>query len=195
MTYAFPPSESNLEQEYAYWENGYTKQELDELVIKLDQLPSAEGVVGRGTVDKQIRNSKVAWVPFPSEDPSFEPLYRALAERSRIINDGYFQFNLWGFFDRLQYTVYEGSEQHYGFHLDNMGVGGIPRKLSFTIQLSDPFDYDGGELQLQGKKNTIAVRARGMIHFFPSTVLHRVTPITRGVRRSLVGWIVGPKFC
>jgi len=70
-----------------------------------------------------------------------------------------------------------------------------PRKLSVVIQLSDPSEYDGGNLQFMlGNESENAKKEKGMLYAFPSWVLHRVTPVTEGTRRSLVIWLSGPKF-
>ena len=69
------------------------------------------------------------------------------------------------------------------------------RKLSFTMQLSDPADYNGGELRIKhGSEPDIARKNRGAITFFPSYVMHEVTPVTRGTRKSIVGWVTGPHW-
>jgi len=73
---------------------------------------------------------------------------------------------------------------------------GLERKLSVSVNLSDPEEYDGGELQFLNGTGQLFVqqemRNRGSVAVFPSTVGHRVTPVTRGVRYALVGWMVGP---
>jgi PKHD-type hydroxylase len=84
----------------------------------------------------------------------------------------------------------------YG-QLDYPGLGsGLERKLSVTVNLSDPGDYTGGDLEfLNGIGQLLTqpeLRQRGSIVVFPSTLGHRVTPITSGVRYALVGWMVGP---
>jgi PKHD-type hydroxylase len=69
------------------------------------------------------------------------------------------------------------------------------RKLSCVVQLSDPSDYEGGELQMNSGAQIISVpREKGLVTFFSSFVLHRVTPVTKGVRKSLVAWISGPNL-
>jgi PKHD-type hydroxylase len=80
---------------------------------------------------------------------------------------------------------------------DYPGIGsGLERKLSVTVNLSDPGDYEGGDLQfLNGTGQLLTqseLRERGSVVVFPSTLGHRVTPITSGVRYALVGWMVGP---
>jgi len=70
-----------------------------------------------------------------------------------------------------------------------------PRKISLSLQLSEPSDYEGGELVLQaGDSERVAEKARGTLIAFPSFVLHRVRPVTAGVRKSLVIWVAGPEF-
>ena len=65
------------------------------------------------------------------------------------------------------------------------------RKISFSLQLNDPLEYTGGDLVVNSK---VIGRQRGSITFFNSFVSHSVTPVQSGVRRALVGWIIGPKF-
>ena len=69
------------------------------------------------------------------------------------------------------------------------------RKISITVQLSDPSEYEGGDLQIKinaGQSDT--PKGLGNVVIFPSYLLHRVTPVTKGLRRSLVLWITGPAF-
>ncbi len=70
-----------------------------------------------------------------------------------------------------------------------------PRKLSLSLQLSDPARYQGCDLELSyGDGVQQAPRSRGTVIAFPSYVLHRVTPIASGTRKSLVIWASGPDF-
>lgn len=104
----------------------------------------------------------------------------------------------------LSILRYEASG-HFEWHTDVLayeqadypGIGsGLERKLSVTVNLSDPGDYEGGDLQfLNGTGQLLTqseLRERGSVVVFPSTLGHRVTPITSGVRYALVGWMVGP---
>jgi predicted 2-oxoglutarate/Fe(II)-dependent dioxygenase YbiX len=84
-----------------------------------------------------------------------------------------------------EYAVGDG----YDWHLD-IGPGTADlRKLSASVQLSDPAEYDGGDLEIWGTGGVD--RARGTIIAFPSYIPHRVTAVTRGVRRALVAWAAG----
>ena len=82
----------------------------------------------------------------------------------------------------------------YGWHVDG-GGGGPSRKLSLVLQLTDPSQYEGGNLEIMTSSNPEQVRKqRGIIAAFPSYVMHQVTPVTKGSRQSLVAWISGPRF-
>ena len=72
----------------------------------------------------------------------------------------------------------------------------LVRKLSFVVQLSNPEDYEGGNLQLLAEdgKSYFAPRQRGTIVIFDSRTQHRVLKVTKGQRKSLVGWVVGPRW-
>jgi predicted 2-oxoglutarate/Fe(II)-dependent dioxygenase YbiX len=147
------------------------------------------GVVG--VVDKKIRNVSHSWLPYDK----FEWLYSLIEEEIKNMNWLNYKYvlNSMEKIDYLEY--YAGNEAgKYDAHID----GGIHsnRKLSFSLLLSDPSEYDGGDLLIyEGKGPIVVPKRQGMITFFPSNVLHEVTPVTRGVRRSIVSWIHGPVFC
>jgi PKHD-type hydroxylase len=72
---------------------------------------------------------------------------------------------------------------------------GVSRKLSIVVQLTDPKDYKGGELQLfEGGDPIVITKQQGMVTLFPSYMLHQVTPVTKGMRHTLVAWIGGKNF-
>jgi PKHD-type hydroxylase len=92
--------------------------------------------------------------------------------------------------------VYDGkNNSNYQKHMD-LGRPFPNRKLSFSIQLSDDNEYTGGDLRFHYIKTQpeIAPRTRGKIIFFPTWMVHDVTPVTQGIRYSLVGWVNGPNF-
>ena len=70
------------------------------------------------------------------------------------------------------------------------------RKLSFALQLSSPDDYEGGNVVLldEGGKKYIVPRQRGTVVLFDSRTQHRVNKVKSGVRKSIVGWVVGPRW-
>lgn len=145
--------------------------------------------------DSKIRNSKVSWI---SLDQSTSFIYDRLAHIARDLNGQFFNIDLYGFTEEIQYTVYDGSENeasHYTWHIDSGAANFAPRKLSMVVQLSDPSEYEGGDLEVfYGPEPTKLKKSKGMLYAFPSYLLHRVTPVTAGVRRTLVIWLTGPKF-
>jgi PKHD-type hydroxylase len=80
--------------------------------------------------------------------------------------------------------------QTYGLHVDDAIMGGLRTDLSFTLFLSDPATYEGGALEIEDNFAPREVRlAAGDLVLYPSTTLHRVTPVTRGERLAVVGWV------
>lgn len=107
------------------------------------------------------------------------------------INQQKYGFTLIGMVDALQLTKYKPGD-FYGNHRDT-GTGKLRcRKLSFTIQLSDPSGYQGGDLEIHGQPNLN--KEKGSLIVFPSFLLHQVTPLERGERWSLVSWITGSEW-
>ena len=135
------------------------------------------------------RVSHIAWIePQPQNHWLFHRLGMLFADANRD-----YGFELTGFLDPLQYTMY-GSGQHFDWHVDCGAGESSARKLSMTLQLTDPQEYSGGALELLGAKVGEEARQLGSATFFPSFLGHRVTPVTRGIRRSLVAWACGPAF-
>lgn len=181
----------------SFWENGFSNEELDVICNIGDRNPPQTSLVGdsgQGMLDKKIRISTISWI---------EPegwLADKLEYIARQLNGQYFGLDIWGFGESFQYTTYKynkksGEQAHYDWHMDQGPNLGSPRKLSIVLQLSDPLEYEGGDLELMlGGTTTICKKQRGLIYAFPSYILHRVTPVTKGTRRTLVTWISGPKF-
>lgn len=110
-----------------------------------------------------------------------------------MINDKYFGFELDGM-EHLQYTLYRQGD-YFSWHMDKGSDSPRPRKLSMTLQLSSPAEYEGGELELNtGSSFALAPNTLGSVVAFPSWILHQVRPVTKGERRSLVVWAGGPSF-
>jgi PKHD-type hydroxylase len=114
---------------------------------------------------------------------------------TRKINSIFYRFDLYGFMEDMQYTVYASGGDHYDWHIDAGSRTTCPRKLSLSLQLSDPSEYEGGKLEfMNGKDVKVADRDRGLVVAFPAYRLHRVTPVTKGLRKSIVVWTTGPQF-
>lgn len=179
---------------FTVWNGAFTPEELDAIVAYGDSLRQADATV-MNTADKDqnssIRITRISWIRQTQETLW---LFQKLVGASSTINQQAYRYDLSALED-LQYTVYlAGEGGHYDWHVDH---GNTPRrrKLSLVLQLSEPTDYEGCELQTYAS-NLIdtAPKTRGAIIAFPSYALHRVTPITAGVRKSLVMWCTGPRF-
>lgn len=115
-----------------------------------------------------------------------------------MANNAFYDFDLNGWHDQIQFTVYQPPKDHYNWHLDIMHKpqSNFIRKLSIVMCLSSKDSYGGGELQLfhPTKKLKSFKLDVGDVVIFPSIVSHRVRPVTSGRRVSLVGWYGGPPF-
>jgi len=144
-------------------------------------------------LDHDIRSSKITFIP------ESDMAYKFCRHWVNVINEDNFKFDLHPFFENksIQYSHYNVGD-HYCWHIDTTGHN-PPRKLSFTLMLND--DYEGGEFEIgrysfgdhELKTETvIAENKTGTLIVFPSTLPHRVKPVTKGIRKSLVGWAPGP---
>jgi len=156
----------------------------------------AAGRTENHQVNEQLRKSDIGWL---SPEGEMRWLFDRIRECVMQINGNWFRYELIGY-EGIQFTRYAyvaGQSDYYSSHRDTVMLpGGTVRKLSFTIQLSDPSAYEGGDVVLYNSLiDTIKLsRGVGSISFFPSYVIHEVMPVTRGVRHSLVGWACGPAF-
>ena len=177
--------------DYAYWDNFLSPEDCNEIVkiAKTKQLLEAS-VYNKG-VDKDTRQSSICWLA-PSDGLHW--LYEKLTRVITSLNEQFFHFDLTGIQEGIQFTNYKGKGDHFHYHMDR-SYNCIIRKLSITIQLTDPKDYKGGELELKiGKNSKPMKKDQGRLVAFPSYVLHQVKPVTEGERNSLVVWINGPQF-
>jgi len=161
-------------------------------------------------IDLKQRNSKNTWIPTSSWIGAFCLSYVLRANRENFLYD------IEGFDgENMQYTEY-GEGEFYQWHTDAglanaFKPGGQRehwandfvqtsseriRKLSFTLQLSGADEYGGGEFQFQDDNGNsyFAPKKKGTIIIFDSRARHRVKRVTRGTRRSIVGWTVGPRW-
>jgi PKHD-type hydroxylase len=192
---AFAPSAPRaLGGQLVVWDDAFSPAELDRITAHGDSLAreTAGLFVEQGDRARK-RITQVAWM---ERNPERQWLYRRLDEIVQRLNLQFYKYDIHGLSERLQYTVYEQAEGgHYDWHVDHGAATPKPRKLSLSLQLSDPADYKGCDLELSwGDGVQQAPRNRGTVIAFPSYVLHRVTPIAAGTRKSLVIWVSGPDF-
>jgi PKHD-type hydroxylase len=174
---------------YYYFASAFTESELALIKEIADKIPKQKASVGTEGNISEYRISDVAWI---NDSDDTEWLYSKIADYAKIANKEMWNFDIWGYQDNLQYTNYYGDGGgHYDWHLD-LGPGLSNRKLSVVLQLSDPSEYVGGNLEMNVGGSILTVpKEKGLICFFPSFLLHRVTPLTSGTRTSLVTWLCG----
>lgn len=181
---------SDKQEMWAYAPQVFTKEQCQKIITLGESLlPETATTLGGDCSD--ARDSKVSWIA-PSKESEW--LFRYMTDLAKELNSRYFNFNLTGFAEGFQFTKYEAPAGKYDLHIDKT-YGAQIRKLSIVIQLSDPEDYEGGDLLLQLQTEpTLMHKEQGYLVTFPSYVPHAVTPITKGTRYSLVAWITGPQF-
>jgi len=179
---------------YYSFEDGFSKQELEWIdnLKELYPFQNATTVSDTSTANDEIRKSKIKWL---HHDDKSAWVYDKIRDLSIQANNSIWKFNLHTILDSIQYTEYYEDGGHYGWHTD-IGPGSIShRKISVTIQLSDPSEYEGGDFDLWcGGEFMTAPKKKGSVILFPSFTMHRVTPVTKGVRRSLVLWVGGEAY-
>ena len=168
-----------------------TDAEIDRLLAEHASLVS-EGKLAAGNTNAQIRRSQVVML---GDEQKYHWLYDRIWSAAQECNRLFFCVDIVGVETNLQLGRYDSSDRgFYDWHTDFAGVRPL-RKLSISIQLSRTEDYDGGDLELlYGTEPHKLDRTRGAFIVFPSFVLHRVTPVTRGTRWSLVAWIAGARW-
>lgn len=193
---AFSPSfPKPLGGQVIAWEGAFSEAEVARIVALGDarqreraQLAHIQDHYGRKRV------TDIAWL-LPG--PETEWLYARLRQVTQQLNIQYYKYDLYGEFrEALQYTVYEAHQGgHFDWHVDHGAEKLDARKISISVQLSDAADYQGCDLEFQfGDGPVEAPRGKGTVVAFSSYVLHRVSPITAGTRKSLVAWVSGPDF-
>jgi len=141
------------------------------------------------TPSDKIRKSKICWL---SEDWIKNLLWEYILK----INSNAFKIEVENNAE-VQFTEYRFDENgHYDWHHDVNWNGqvDIDRKISLTVQLSNENEYDGGDFEFEELETNANFKLKGTIIIFPSYLRHRVTPITSGVRKSLVAWFSGPQW-
>ena len=195
-----------MKLKYTYW---YFKSVLsDEFCKKVINLAKKKqkvmATIGSGELNKKTRDSLVLFLNDPIIYETLHPYIQAANQNA----EWNFQ---WDSTEPVQYTEYN-KKQHYRWHQDAwdqpyvnpeepLSYGKI-RKISVSCSLNDSKKYKGGKLQFDSstplKKEDIItceeILPKGSIVVFPSFIWHRVTPVTRGTRQSLVLWNLGKPY-
>ena len=144
-----------------------------------------------GGVDTKKRTTTISWIPFKE----MQPMYNDINKFIQVANKNHFGFGDIQVTEQAQFTEYpEGG--FYDWHMDtdvNMQHEPPVRKISMTLLLSPENQFEGGDLELMAPGKRAKLK-QGHAIIFASFINHRVAPVTRGVRQSLVMWFGGEPF-
>lgn len=172
-----------------------TKEECREVISLGQEMPAKLGTVGKNEhkINFTLRNNLVSF--FSPHDIRSIWIFEKVMDAMTSINQQFWQFDITEI-ESMQFTIYNEIGHFYFDHMD-MSWTDVKeqRKLSASVQLTDPDEYEGSNLEFKcGAEFVAAPREQGSLIVFPSFLLHRVTALTRGTRHSLVAWSTGPRF-
>jgi PKHD-type hydroxylase len=204
----------NLKYNYWYFRNAIKPEICDRIIAMGENQSHKLGEINRHT-EKDLeeyteedyedlfktRNSHISWI----DEPWIYNLLKPYINRANEMAGWNFE---WDYTETLQYTRYvEGQfyewhpdQHHYTYPDDdtNEKMRGKYRKLSTTLLLNDPSEFEGGELEFHFNRTETCVAkeldTKGSLIVFPAFVYHRVRKVTKGIRNSLVSWNIGEPF-
>ena len=178
-----------------------TPQQCHELIHIGQSEPKINATIGTTDkitkLDESYRKSIISWIP----SVKVLPIYQVIQQWMEISNSNCFGFDTVQLSEGGQYAEYSKGG-FYNWHMDidtKMTLMPVVRKISMTLLLNDPKDYEGGDLEifcgekLDSENNKFKLK-QGYAVFFASFLLHRVTPVTKGNRKALVMWFGGTPF-
>jgi len=198
--YNDPYSRTKFIEPWVYWDDAFTEEELERIVSYCETFELEHGTTIGAPSIEEVEKYRISNVKFHERNQDTAWIFDRLNFVIQAINEKFYNFNLNGY-SKFQYTTYNSEDSgHYDWHMDmTMGKYEMPdiehRKLSLTLLLNDTFM--GGQFCINvGKedKADMPMMKKGRILLFPSFMNHRVMPVTMGTRRSLVVWVLGPKF-
>lgn len=194
MTHQFsgPSAATTPSPTWMAYPQALTPQDCAAIIAMMPPEGGKDAGLVDGRASETIRRTRIHWLPETDATAwVYDRLTRLIARANREV----FHYALSGFDEEAQIGCYrEGG--FYDWHVDRGGRGaGRTRKLTVSVQLSDPATYEGGALDLNPDGREVeAPRAQGTAIVFPAYALHRVRPVTAGLRHSLVIWTHGPDF-
>ena len=175
-----------------------TPKQCNELISIGQNEPKINATIGTTDkitkLDERYRKSIISWIPFAKA----LPIYQVIKNWMEVTNTNYFDFDTVQLSEQAQYAEYSKGG-FYNWHMDsNTEMAAMPtvRKISMTLLLNDEKDFEGGDIEifcgetLDSEKNKFKLK-QGYAIFFASFLLHRVMPVIKGNRKSLVMWFGG----
>lgn len=175
----------------------FNKEECEKIISFADHRypnPAKVGGGGPGNTKREIRSADIYDI---TPEPETAWIHQKVSNAVYFANKNHFDYDVNTISHALQLIHYRADEKipgHYDWHIDAGPGDSITRKISFTVQLSDPNNYTGCDLLVNDHgKEVKAIRDQGSLSMFPSYMPHCVTPIESGERWALVIWVHGPK--
>lgn len=172
----------------------FSAEDCDRIVGYTQQVAASDARLVGNTQNHDLRRADLVWL---DDVPQAAWVMDRIIDVVREANREVYGFDLNDFSESAQVARYGAErEGHFSWHSD-VGDGRLAarRKLTMVVQLSDPAEYEGGVLEVWPSSQVVsAPLERGTATLFPSYLLHRVTPVTRGARHSLTIWAHGPQF-
>jgi len=177
---------------YWQWDGALSKEFCRSALEQVDWATAETASLGQGNsvIDPKRRRTDVIWQDFMQPLGCIAKAYIDIANQSAGWNYALATQ------EETQIGRYKSADEgFYDWHVDaGPPENGLQRKLSISILLSDPSEFEGGELQFKGIEDRKILTKQGSIVVFPSFIEHKVTPVTKGVRYSAVTWARGPSF-
>lgn len=185
-----------MNNQWELWPEGLTEEYCDYLIECSKKHPEQAATIGfdaGAPAQLSYRSSTIRWLDTYGANQDIAESLMRFVRRSNRNNFGFDIQHM----NEIQFTEYYGSDNgkydwHHDVHWENPAP--FDRKLSIVVQLSRPDEYEGGDFEFFDLPKPEEFKKRGSVLVFPSFFLHRVLPVTEGVRYSLVSWIEGPKW-
>ena len=186
---------------YVQFDNVFSEEEIEKITKEFSVYGADSAKVDDNNLDESIRRSNIKFHNYNNENAWIFQRFNGVIER---INEDFYNFDLNGY-SYFQYGEYNSSNLgKYDFHMDTFMGDSTPtdqfetRKLSVVFLLNQPnVDFKGGDFQiclgLQETPVNVAMK-KGRMIAFPSFLIHKVTEVTEGIRKSIAIWVTGPKF-
>lgn len=191
-----------MRDEWCYFNKYLNEDFCNRVISELSPLAttnSSIGLIQNLNIDTKSRRSKIVFIH--SNEEKYKYIFDVFWQTAIESNRNFFGFEI-SKLDYIQFSSYNSSDLgEYKAHRDVFWLNNDPfyhRKLSGMVQLSDPNDYEGGDFEItdhvKEKPTPEDIRNRGSVVYIPSFIEHKVNPVTKGIRYSLVAWFDGPKW-
>ena len=175
----------------------FTPQQCQDIINMGHQQKAQKAQVGnkksdKGAYDTKKRITTIGWIPFKT----MPEMYQMIEDAMLKANGNHFGYDGMQLSEYAQFTEYPKGG-FYDWHMDaevNCQFEPPVRKISMTILLSPPNEFEGGDLEFMSEGNKPPQLLQGQAIFFCSMIRHRVAKVKKGIRRSLVMWFGGPPF-